>query len=341
MATVVCSLSCGHAGANTNDSMSYEQISDVQTQQTSNQDEYKSEILRALGVKGRAKTISHGRWSFEFSPDGQPVRKPVESEDGLSLVDEDEEVYASFSITIKDGKMTKIANNSRFFETEFNFTEYDGLLPVAGFTFVQGDKEKINISYPEKDSHGNWTKMEISSPGKGKDQGYPLVETREISYWPDGTTMADFVPSEIPSPSEDMIFALIRKIGKNGTEKEVFSNEFNSLLAKYLKKTGNEGVGGSTNNFFEWKFGMQPSELDMYTERSFAHHDDNGYEFIFSYEGKFPNGKTTERRIGVVELIYEDGQWKIDNLANDALMFDSFHCDPDGNSESWKTRMSH
>ena len=331
-ATVICSMSCGHAGANTTDSASSEYISNVQSRESSPQREYQSDILRALDVKGKVKTISYDDWSFEFSPDGQPVSKLVESDDCLSLEDEDEELYASFSLTIKNGKMTKMAHNSRFFNTEFDFSEYNGFAPIAGTT-DWGDT-KIAISYPEKDSYGNWIKMKISFPEK--EDRDPLIETREITYWPDDASMADFVPhEEIPMPSEELIFDVIRRVGKS---EDVFSKDFNALVITYLNKTRNEGIGGSKNNFFEWRYGIFPSQLEIHEIRNFKHREGNGLTFIFSYKGIFPNGKTTDSRIGMIELIYEDGQWKIDDLTNEVEEFDSFHYAT--KKDYWKTRMS-
>ncbi|MDE7412751.1 MAG: hypothetical protein K2N05_03035 [Muribaculaceae bacterium] len=142
-------------------------------------------LMKALNVKGQAKSISYDDWLFSFNKSGKS--SDASNNNGITTLG----CYAphsEFEIEVKNNRMVKIGEYSQGGGWYIEFTAYDSNnRPIKG-NLYSGDelsKRGAKISYSGADAKGNWTKMIIDKSGArgGEPSWIPSSIKRTIKYW--------------------------------------------------------------------------------------------------------------------------------------------------------------
>lgn len=294
--------------------------------------EYSSDILKALDLKGKVKTASYysvyedqaeNPESYEirqigFYPDGTPI-DVLEKHDSYSSITgygfTEFCLRDSFGLTF-DLKDNRIARISMFVYGmppygDFEVTEYDSTgRPCRALAC--GETEVL-LSYSDLDKNGNWTQMDIKASDQtaNSDIHFPHRIIRRTEYWPEGASYSDVTKI----PSDEDICRLMQKANllADGT----LSCEMDSIARQCIDANNMDLAPGSRYSNAEPFTLLYTGEevpvlaANVEYKASNALRDKIKVEFNNTEEW---DGRTTENNYVMAILKYEDGNWKIDDI---------------------------
>lgn len=273
------------------------------TEDTSNNEEQTSDLMKALDVKGRAKTITYdGMCTFNFTYDGEYEGGSYKINEPYSLTAYEESGRIYITIGIENGRWSYIEKGvPTMVGTDVHFIDYDGIRPIKGNDNVID--AIVDISYSDFDNNGNWTKMIIKPDGRE-----PYKITREITYWSSET------PNESAATdiSEAKAVELIKKA--NLHEEGSLSKEFKAACEK-------DHFG--KDPFL--KYGDYPdcvlvTNPDIKIFKILPENENQRVTVVFDFIDKdSPNmgwisNQEYDKKICAMDFIFESGEWVVDDF---------------------------
>lgn len=147
-----------------------------------------SGLMKALNVKGQAKSITYNGSEFQFNRSGECAESAGYDHGRIELYAYETHSEFVIEINTERNRMVRMDENAQGSGWSIEFTAWDANnRPIKGDLYSAGELSKrgAKISYSGADAKGNWTKMIIDKSGArgGEPSWIPSSITRKIRYW--------------------------------------------------------------------------------------------------------------------------------------------------------------